>query len=339
MSRGSLLIRLPNWVGDGALAAPAVRALQAARPDRRLILVGTARSAPLYGRWPADAVLTVDRKSSRDVWRLARTLREGSVEEALILAPSFRSALSPYLARVGRRIGFPSDGRAMLLSDPVPAEGRDRHLAGQYLKLAARLGARADAAIDPSLPVGVDERQAASNRVETAGLEPGRTIALCPGATFGDTKRWPASHWLELGRSLAGRGWSIAVLGGREEMAVGESLADGIGGVACSFAGRLDLRGSLAVLCVAAGAVSNDSGLLHLAVAAACPVVGVFGSTNPEWTGPLGEGSAVVRTGVPCSPCYAKSCPTEIECLRDLRPESVLESLERLLQAREVVEK
>ena len=73
----------------------------------------------------------------------------------------------------------------------------------------------------------------------------------------------------------------------------------------------------------------------QLAAAAGCPVLGIFGSTNPEWTGPLGDRSLVVRTGIECSPCYSKSCPTGIECLRDLRPDSVLESFERLLRVQE----
>jgi heptosyltransferase-2 len=338
MNRGGLIVRLPNWVGDGALAAPAVRAIQAARPDSRLILVGTARSAPLYGRWPADAVLAIDRKSNRDVWRLARTLKEASVDEALLLAPSFRSALAPFLARVRRRFGFASDRRSILLTDPVTGKGRDEHLARQYLQLAAHMGADPDAAIDPELPVGADERQAASDRLKAAGIEPDRTVAFCPGATYGETKRWPARHWLQLGRSLVNRGWGVVVLGGEQERGIAESLAGEIGRRAQSFAGRLALRSSLALLGLLAGAVSNDSGLLHLAAAASCPVLGLFGSTNPEWTGPLGNRSSVLRTGIDCSPCYAKTCPTKIECLRDLRPESVLESLGRLLDAREEVE-
>jgi heptosyltransferase-2 len=254
------------------------------------------------------------------------------VDEALLLAPSFRSALSPFLARVPRRVGFSSDGRTVLLTEPVAMGGRDQHLAKQFLHLAARLGADASGSLDPRLPVGADEEQAASERLASGGLEARRTLAFCPGATYGETKRWPAGHWVDLGRMLSGLGWSIAVLGGQEERELGEQLAARIGRKAWSFAGRLDLRSSLSLLGRLAGAVSNDSGLLHLAVAAGCPVLGLFGSTNPSWTGPLGDASAVARIDLDCSPCYAKRCPTGIECLQDLRPETVQSSLLSLLR-------
>ena len=52
---------------------------------------------------------------------------------------------------------------------------------------------------------------------------------------------------------------------------------------------------------------------MHLAVALGTPVVSAFGPTNPVRTGPYRQPRSVVRTGVPCSPCYIRTlqlCPT-----------------------------
>ncbi len=94
-----------------------------------------------------------------------------------------------------------------------------------------------------------------------------------------------------------------------------------------SVAGRLTVRQSLALLAGARAAVSNDSGALHLAQAAGCPVLGIYGSTSPRWTGPGGDRQRVLYDGLSCSPCFSRTCPTRIECLDGIDVDRV----ERLL--------
>lgn len=335
-SRGDgILIVLPNWVGDGAMAAPCVRAVQAARPDRRLILLGTGRSAPLYGRWPADALLEWEGKGVSPLLRLARRLRMAGAAEALILSPSFRSALVVALAGIPRRVGYASDGRRWLLSEAVPMPARDAHLASQYLALAGRLGASTASPLDPAIPTGADEADMADARLRSLGLDGRSTVAICPGATYGETKRWPVSHWAELARRLIARGHSILVMGGSDEKGIAERIRAEAGESVRSLAGALSLRESLALFGRLAGAVSNDSGAMHLAAASGCPVLGLFGSTDPAWTGPLGPRAQHLTLRLACSPCYARECPTEIECLRDLDPDRVAGAVTQLLASKE----
>lgn len=329
----TILVVLPNWVGDGAMAAPALRALRTARGDARLILAGTERSAPLYGRWPCDAVIPVRAGSARATLAFARRLRGLGIDAALIMSPSFRAALIPWLAGIRRRVGWGTDGRRLLLTDALPAPSRDVHLARSYLALAARLGADPSTTEDPTLPLGSDEKGVAMDRLRGMGIAPARCIALLPGATYGETKRWPLPSWVAFGRALRARGWSLLVMGGEGERAASEKLRGEIGvGAVASLAGDLTLRGSMSVLSLLAGAVSNDSGGMHLAGAAGTPVIGIFGSTNPAWTGPLGARSRTVSLGLRCSPCYGRTCPTQIECLRDLSPERVLSEFEILME-------
>jgi heptosyltransferase II len=332
MSEPGILILMPNWVGDAALAAPALRALRLARPAARWILVGNARSAPLYGRWECDLLIVAGKKEREGTIGLARRLRRLSIQEALILPTSFRSALAPFMAAVGRRTGFSTDGRGLLLTHSLPRPRRETHLARQYLELAASLGADPAAPLDPTLPVGEDEVGAQVKRLGELGFAGDTTIALCPGATYGETKRWPVAHWIALGRLLRQQGRTLVVLGGGQEIGAGDLLVGEIGSGVENLAGKLSLRESLALLRVLRGAVSNDSGAMHLAAAAGCPILGLFGSTNPAWTGPLGERSRSLWLALPCSPCYAKSCPTQIECLRDMTPGRVGAELAGLMR-------
>ncbi|RUZ49649.1 glycosyltransferase family 9 protein, partial [Mesorhizobium sp. M7A.F.Ca.CA.004.05.2.1] len=79
-------------------------------------------------------------------------------------------------------------------------------------------------------------------------------------------------------------------------------------------------------------AVSNDSGLMHVAAAVGTPIVAVYGSTSPENTPPLGERRELVWLGLSCSPCHQKVCPLgHLNCLKTLEVGQVAAAADRLL--------
>src|SRR5205823_8953974 len=77
------------------------------------------------------------------------------------------------------------------------------------------------------------------------------------------------------------------------------------------------------------------SGPMHLAAAVGTPVIALFGPTDPARTGPYGAGHTVLRSGVPCSPCFSRQCSNavELECLtaRSEEHTSELQSLAYLV--------
>jgi heptosyltransferase-2 len=82
----------------------------------------------------------------------------------------------------------------------------------------------------------------------------------------------------------------------------------------------------------------NDSGGMHLAAACGLSGVGIFGSTSPVATGPLGSGKwVVVYSDLACSPCLKRQCPLDnpeeqYRCLKEISPEIVYGHLSALLE-------
>jgi len=347
--RRRVLIRLPNWIGAAVMAAPAVLALGEARPQWDWLLLGGPRSLPLFAGLGPPFVplpqLPPRHSRPRSFLEAVVRIRRAGPEAALVLPPSFSSAWMISLAGVPIRFGWPGDGRGGLLTARGAEPTRTRPLREQYAELGEAflelLGESAP--ISPEmrrLPLLAEEIGAAASDNARLGLDPARTIALAPGASYGPTKRWPEDRFLALGKILRSEGWSLLWFGGGEEsrlcLRLAEATSEGgpssAPGVSVSQAGTMSLRRSLALLAGLRAMISNDSGAMHLAQAAGCPVVGIFGSTSPEWTGPSGPRQAVVHHRLACSPCFARSCPTAIECLDAVTVEEVRLALAEVLR-------
>lgn len=315
-----VLVRLPNWLGDVLMARPLLFGLRAALPGAAVWCVGPAGAMELLrGDGTADEWLPwpADRAGRRALLARLRPWRAGL---ALVLPPSFSSALFAWRTGATRRVGYRAEARFPLLTRALPRPARgDMHLAEEYLALAAEAGVEQALRVPPGL-------------VTTAA--PGRYALLGPGAIYGPAKRWPAARFAEVGRALAARGLEVKVVGTAAEASVCGEVAAGIGAGGESLAGSTDLARLAGLAAGAAVAVCNDSGLAHLCAAAGAPTVVVFGSTSSAWTAPLGPRVRVVQRAPVCSPCFRRDCRIGYPCLEAVTARDVLAAGDGLMAGR-----
>jgi heptosyltransferase-2 len=87
-------------------------------------------------------------------------------------------------------------------------------------------------------------------------------------------------------------------------------------------------------MAAAAVAISNDSGLMHIAAALGTPTMGIFGPTSPYHWAPLNGLAATVQTKtvVPCQPCHRPVCTmNDHRCMRDIPASDVVATAARVL--------
>ena len=316
MNPTRLLVRLPNWVGDILMARPAVQALRARWPEARVVGMARAQHIELVERFGAfDQLVEAPGRSglrrAADVWAAARRLRLRRLDTAVVLAPSFEAALSPWLAGIGRRIGHDTDRRRRLLTDPVgPRPGG--HRADEYLDLVRVLDA-----VDPPtavLPLALTaaDRVYADRLFETlAWDEDSRPLFVNPAAAK-TPRAWSAERFRALVERLSGAGRPVIV----HDRPPFVARPDRAGGHRTVLVRDATLPELAALLERCALYVGNDSGPAHLAAAVGIPTVTIHGPSSPGRTVPHGGGAGshvAVSASFPCSPCrerFFDECPS-----------------------------
>jgi ADP-heptose:LPS heptosyltransferase len=99
--------------------------------------------------------------------------------------------------------------------------------------------------------------------------------------------------------------------------------------------GETTILGLAALLLLARGAIVNDGGPLHVAVAVGVNTVSIFGPVDPQVYGPYPVANhTVAQKGLPCQPCYRRfrmSQCSHVSCLRDLSVEEVYRKVQNIL--------
>jgi heptosyltransferase-2 len=337
MSNASILIVPYMWIGDFVRCHTVVRLLKEQWPNAAIDVLTTSMVAPLLDYMPGVrkgiiADLPRKRLAFKQHSALAQRLRAENYAHALIMPRTWKAALAPWLAGIPRRTGFPGEARFGLINDLRFGERRFPRMADRCAVLALPKGETAPAAWPlPELRVSASE---CANWRLRLGLAPDRraVIVLAPGAV-GPSKRWPSGSYTELARRLAAEGHWIWVIGGPNEKELAAEIADHAD--IRDLTGP-DLRNAILALAAADLAVSNDSGLLHVAAALGTPAIGIFGPTSAWHWAPLNPIAATIETThvLPCRPCHKPVCRLgHHRCMRDISVDQVAASVRQIIAA------
>lgn len=327
-----LLIIKPSSLGDVLHALPAFHALRELYPRARIDwLVNREWAEILDGQPGLNATVPFDRRRlgrpSRfpEVVGFVRRLRATAYDLVVDFQGLFRSGALAVLTGAPLRLGF-ADGREgspLFYTQRVPVPPGTMHAVEKNLLLPRALGWRGEAGPVRFQPDAQD--RAAARGLVADG--PGLRIVLHP-VTTRVTKQWPIHQFATLALMLSTRLRAVVYVTGseadREALAVWPEASGGT----IMLAGRTSLRQLAALFEAVDCVVTNDSGPMHLAAAMGTPVVAVFGSTEPDRTGPYGNGHRIIRWPLWCSPCsdFARRCWnlwTPLACLRAIGADEV----------------
>jgi heptosyltransferase-2 len=262
-------------------------------------------------------------------YRLARRLRSAAYDWAIVLPNSWKSALVPWWAGIPTRTGYRGEMRYGLLND---MRLLDKRALGKTVERFVALGRlphpqRVEHYPLPKLLLQPRQLQQACAKFAIA---PGdRLLALSPGAEYGPAKRWPERHFAKGAEEALAAGWRVLLLGSVKDAAVTRTITELVGEKGCiDLAGKTTLVEVAALLQRSSAAVSNDSGLMHIAAAVDTRLIAIYGSSDPAFTPPLNPSAKILYRGLACSPCFQRQCPLgHLDCLAGIGPQQVISSL------------
>jgi heptosyltransferase-2 len=331
--KAPLLIVPYQWIGDFVRCHSVVKLLKSLDPDRPIDILASTNAAPLVEFMPGlrkAIVFDIPRRqlAVKKNLALAELLRPEKYGQVLVMPGTFKAALAPFLARIPKRTGLIGEVRFGVLNDIRYDRKRLPRMIDQCASLALPRGAPLPAAWPlPELVVPKEEISAWRTRLGLA--ETGPVVALAPGAV-GPSKRW--HDYEALAKALISKGHAVWIVGGPGEKAQAEQIVS-TAPQARDLTGP-DLRNAILALAAAAVAVSNDSGLLHVAAALNTSSIGIFGPTDPWLWAPLNPlaGTARLPTPLHCQPCHKPTCKVgHHRCMRDIPAERILGLVEAAL--------
>jgi len=321
-----ILVVGPAWVGDMVMAQSLFKTLKEQNPNCSIDVLAPPWSLPLLKRMPEinkGIALPVihGQLAIKTRYRVGRQLRVNKYDQAITLPRSLKAALVPFFAKIPLRTGYRGELRYGLVND---IKKLDEYILTQTVQryTALAYNEEMDAApkiYQPQLNVDKANGEWFIKDLKLKTNKP--IIAFMPGAEYGEAKRWPAEYYRQLAEMLVSNGCRIWVLGSEKEAELASIICDEYEEDVINLCGKTKLKDVIDLLSFVDTAVSNDSGLMHIACAVGVKLVAIYGSSDPEYTPPLSDNASVMYLNLSCSPCFDRTCKFEhLECLRNIKP-------------------
>ncbi|MGB0909407.1 MAG: putative lipopolysaccharide heptosyltransferase III [Nitrospirales bacterium] len=327
-----LVIKL-RYIGDVILSTPVLRILRQEYAEARITcLVNSGTEEVLTNNPHVDEVLVVPRDSLATQLSFCQKLRARKFDCVIDLTDGDRSAVLTKVTGASVRIGFNREGRwrGNLYSTCV-SEKKDMHAVDYHLLAIKFLGIQSDVT-HPAVFPSVRDIHKANIRLKQNDLESVRWVMIHPTARYW-FKAWSPERFAELSDQLTEQGLQVVLVGSTVDQAVGHKIQGIAKKRIFSFMGQTQLLELAALMKHAVLFIGNDGGPMHMAAAVGCPVLGLFGPTNPEVWGPRGAKTSVIYKGLDCRECFYPGCTRgEESCMKQISVEEVYSAALRLLK-------
>ncbi len=358
----TILLRLPNWLGDSVMCASAFEKLKIMYPNAQFVLVGSYACEVFRRDKRVRAIYIDESKKAKSrflsLYRLCAQVREqiGQIDLGFCFSNGFFGALTLYLCRAKVRVGYAKNLRSALLTHaPKIPTLKPLHQVQKYEYLIEDF---VDSAIFSSF-VPLSLVYGESSKITRSAT---KHIGINPGAAFGWAKCWEKEYFVEIITRFVARGWEVYIFGDTQNLITQHN--DHIHDLSNQTT-LTELVDSIKTLDLF---ITNDSGPMHIAAALDTPTIAIFGSTDTADTCPWNESIArefflppqallakdsldslhspshtpkdittlntltagnltIISKHLQCAPCKKRTCPLKHHlCMKSITPDEVFES-------------
>lgn len=298
----NILIFSPSWVGDMVMAQTLFKVLHQQYADVTIDVIAPPWPYDLLQRMPEvnhHYKIAVQRgKFSWQVRRdIANKIKDKQYDWAITMPITWKSALNGYWSGASRRTGFLGEMRYGLLNDRRQLDPKQLpYMVQRYVYLGLDAGTIIPDLKDIAQPELSVYKDNAGSWLEKLQIKPGESIvALMPGAEFGPAKRWPSENYARIAKKLVQSGNHVLILGSPKDYDTALEIEQKSGSQLINLCGKTSLLDAVDILASANLAISNDSGLMHIAAAVKIPQIAIYRSSTPEFTPPLNDQAIILQ--------------------------------------------
>jgi heptosyltransferase II len=346
MTAQKILVLGPAWVGDMVLAQSLFKTLKTNNPNCTIDVAAPAWTLPLLERMPevSGKIALPFKHGELAFWqriKFGKSLKKGGYTQSIILTNSFKSALLPWAAGIKKRTGFLGEIRYGLINDIRPLDKTKlKKTVERFVTLGLEKGQNLPENIpNPQLSTSPEAAWILACRLDVLDNK-SKILGLCPGAEYGDAKRWPADYYAEVANHALKNGWQVLLFGSDKDVPVTSHINALTQNKCVDLGGKTKLGEAIDLMSLCDTVISNDSGLMHVAAALSNEngeeneqkkLIAIFGSSDPYHTPPMQSDAIIEYLGLSCSPCFKRECPLKAEahlaCLKRIEPSKLLLSL------------
>jgi ADP-heptose:LPS heptosyltransferase len=324
---GNILILHPAAIGDAMLASPVATTLKLnfpaakitywSHPELRDLLLGLCPAVDEYIDYIRDLPFP----------HLAKTFDKLNPDLFVDLAASTQSYAMTWFRRKVKVVRYKKQGYDAKII---------QHATANFLETVQPFCPETPEFLFPTVYPKAIAETLMPQLFEKFSMPYKLMIGIVPGVGKGRPHRaWIRDGWLYLIRHILSWETYLPVLiGGTDEMELCKSINDELDGVCMNLAGELTLPQTAAVLYACDAVVSGDTGPAHLAVATGTKVVGLYGPTFPERSGPYGCHDWVIDQTRYCECLNLRKCQYSDgagECMSRIMLPEVVDKLNLLL--------
>lgn len=327
-----ILVLGPAWVGDMVLAQSLFKTLKLNNPNCIIDVAAPAWTIPLIERMPEvnkGIALPFKHKQLAFFERIkfGKTLKDQGYTQAIILTNSFKSALLPWAAGIRQRTSYLGELRYGLINDIRPLNKTIlKKTVERFINLGLAKGQNSPTTI-PNPAILSNRANALATLNKLGIVEPNtKVLGLCPGAEYGEAKRWPAEYYAVVANAAIEKGWQVWLFGSDKDIPITTIINQQTQNQCVNLGGKTKLGEAIDLMSLCDTVISNDSGLMHVAAALDKKLIAIYGSSDPYHTPPMHQEAVIKYLGLDCSPCFKRECPLgHLNCLNHIKPVQILE--------------
>ena len=329
-----IIVRMPNWIGDLVMATPVLTDLRKKFPNAEITAMCKKPIGELLEKdTEIDEIFCFTKPQNRffekrkEKRNIISNLRAGKYDLGILLTNSFSSAWWFWQGKVKNRLGYDGNFRNILLDYPIEKNKEEEHQVEFYKRLLLPLGIELSKTT-PRLFLTDEELNESKELLKQQGYNFDKPlIGVNPTAQYGLAKCWPKEKYCKVIKDLIeSRDCFVVCFGDEKSFETVKGIASSMPKNVINLAGITSLRELACLIKQCTVFLTNDSGPMHIADALNVPVIAIFGSTNPQRTGPY-SGGTVISSNAECSPCYLRKCPIDFRCMQQITEGQVLTAI------------